>query len=116
MPLGKHAHVTVVGPHAGGTFSQWGGPRMGIFTQPPLWLPTQNALNVVPGGHAPASSRGTHSGAGPHWLVDGWTQTCSTPHVTPPQSDGASDVASADRASEPASGCRHAHPRPIVCH
>jgi hypothetical protein len=72
--LGKHEHIVGFAPHELERVSQCGGPRIGISTQPPVWLPTQNELYVVPGGQAPASVIGTHVGAGPQRLVDGWTQ------------------------------------------
>jgi hypothetical protein len=116
---GMHEQPRELASHVFARVAQCAGPRMGIWTQPPLELPMQNELNIVPGGHAPASSRGTHWGAGPQRLVDGWTQNWSGPQVAPPQPRGASDrtseAASIVRESEPAS-TMHAHPRPRDCH
>ena len=89
--LGKHEHIEGLVPQVLERVAQCGGPRMGIATQPPLGFPMQNELNMVPAGQTPASFCGTHCGAAPHRLVDGWTQNWSAPQVAPPQSESPSN-------------------------
>ena len=91
MP-GRHAQVGAL-PQLLGIGAQWGGTGFGTSTHPPDELPPQYCIHVVPGGHAPPSSTGTHRGCGPQKLFAGWTHTSfgaqlALPHGTTPASDG----------------------------
>jgi hypothetical protein len=101
--LEKHEHIEEFAPHVLERVTQCGAPRIGMSTQPPVELPAQKALYMVPAGQPPPSVIGTHCGTAPQELVEGCMQYCSGAHVASPQGARASDGASLALASDPAS-------------